>query len=52
MDPRGEFVEAFGKASTVDDVADRLDDELKLWEGYKFDGVDGPPRLTEREYTQ
>jgi len=52
MDPRGEFVEAFGKTSTVEDVANRLDEELKLWEGYRFDGKDGPPRLTEREYTQ
>jgi protein SCO1 len=50
MDPRGEFVEAFGKASTVEDVANRLD-ELMLWKGYKLDGYDGPPRLTEREYT-
>lgn len=52
MDPRGEFVEAFGKASTVEDVANRLDEELQLWEGYKFDGTDGPPRTDEREYTQ
>jgi protein SCO1 len=51
MDPRGEFVEAFGKASTVANVADRLDEELKMWEGHKYDGVDGPARLDEREYT-
>lgn len=51
MDPRGEFVEAFGKASTVDDVANRLDEEIKLWEGHLYDGQDGPERLIEREYT-
>ena len=49
MDPRGEFVEAFGSASTVEQVANRLDEELELWKGYDFAG-EGPPRLDEREY--
>ena len=53
MDPRGEFVEAFGKDSTAENVADRLEEELGLWEGYDFaSGVHGggPKRLEEREY--
>lgn len=50
MDPRGEFVEAFGKDSTVQKVADRLDEELKRWEGYDLKGAEGPERLVVREY--
>jgi protein SCO1/2 len=53
MDPRGEFVEAFGKDSTVEDVANRLDEEVLLWKGYDFaDGKSGggPQRQEVREY--
>jgi protein SCO1/2 len=55
MDPRGEFVEAFGKVSTVQDVANRLDEELELWKGHDLgkakEGA-GPKRLEVREYQQ
>jgi len=32
MDPNGEFVEAFGQATTVDDVVGRVRREIDLWE--------------------
>ncbi|OCH85520.1 h-sco1 [Obba rivulosa] len=32
MDPNGEFVEAFGKSNTVDDVAGRVRQEVAEWE--------------------
>ncbi|KZT36779.1 h-sco1, partial [Sistotremastrum suecicum HHB10207 ss-3] len=50
MDPRGEFVEAFGKDSSVEKVADRLDEELARWKGYDVDKGEGPERLVVREY--
>lgn len=31
LDPNGEFVEAFGQVSTVDDVVTRTEKELGLW---------------------
>ncbi|PCH41683.1 h-sco1 [Wolfiporia cocos MD-104 SS10] len=32
MDPQGEFVDAFGKASTVTDVVERVKKEVGVWE--------------------
>ncbi|KAI0915435.1 hypothetical protein AcV5_003657 [Taiwanofungus camphoratus] len=32
MDPNGQFVDAFGKASTVDDVVARVQKEISQWE--------------------
>lgn len=32
MDPAGEFVEAFGKVSTVADVVAKVQEEVKRWE--------------------
>ena len=32
MDPEGQFVEAFGKASTVEDVVAKVQEELGRWE--------------------
>ncbi|KAI8984889.1 SCO1 protein [Trametes punicea] len=32
MDPNGQFVDAFGKASTVDDVVERVRKEVSRWE--------------------
>lgn len=31
MDPNGKFVDAFGKASTVNDVVGRVHKEIELW---------------------
>jgi protein SCO1 len=31
MDPDGNFVEAFGQSSTVDEVVERTEKELKMW---------------------
>ncbi|TBU65176.1 SCO1 protein [Dichomitus squalens] len=33
MDPNGQFVDAFGKASTVSDVVERVKKEITRWEG-------------------
>jgi len=33
MDPEGQFVDAFGKASSVDDVVARVKKEIGAWEG-------------------
>jgi len=32
IDPHGEFVEAFGQAAEIDDVVERVDQELREWE--------------------
>jgi protein SCO1/2 len=32
LDPAGAFVEAFGQVTTVDDVVQRTERELKMWE--------------------
>lgn len=32
MDPEGEFVEAFGRTSTVDDVVKKVKEEVRRWE--------------------
>jgi protein SCO1 len=31
MDPKGEFVEAFGQVSTVDEIVSRVQKEMELW---------------------
>ena len=33
MDPNGQFVDAFGKVSTVSDVVERVKKEITRWEG-------------------
>ncbi|KAI0693464.1 SCO1 protein [Cytidiella melzeri] len=33
MDPEGKFVDAFGKASTVEDVVARVEKEIQVWKG-------------------
>ncbi|KAI0341975.1 h-sco1 [Trametopsis cervina] len=33
MDPNGKFVEAFGKASTAEDVVERVQKEIDAWKG-------------------
>jgi len=35
MDPNGEFVEAFGQATTIEDVVSRVKKEIELWEKEK-----------------
>ncbi|OCB88341.1 h-sco1 [Sanghuangporus baumii] len=35
MDPEGEFVEAFGKSSTADDVVKKVQEEVEKWEKEK-----------------
>lgn len=32
MDPSGQFVDAFGKASTVEDVIARVRKEIEVWQ--------------------
>jgi protein SCO1/2 len=32
MDPNGEFVEAFGQSTTVDDIVSRVRKEIELWQ--------------------
>lgn len=32
MDPNGEFVEAFGQSTTVEDVVNKIDESIKEWE--------------------
>ncbi len=34
MDPSGEFVEAFGKSSTAEDVVKRTVEEVRRWEAH------------------
>ena len=33
MDPNGQFVDAFGKATTVEDVVARVQKEITSWQG-------------------
>ncbi len=35
MDPEGEFVEAFGRSSTVEEVVKRTAEEISRWESEK-----------------
>lgn len=35
MDPEGEFVEAFGRSSTAEEVVKRTDEEISRWESEK-----------------
>lgn len=37
MDPLGNFVEAFGKNSTVDTVCDKIDEALLEWKDRELD---------------
>lgn len=32
MDPRGEFVEAFGQSTKAEDVIERIQKEVAIWE--------------------
>ena len=35
MDPEGEFVEAFGRASSAEDVVAKVEEEVGKWEQTK-----------------